>query len=97
MEWCCMRACSNIHTGSFMQRTLLICIFSNSCSNFKGAFLDDVEWWIDASFLQICFRYQVSQGLQYEDSIIYTAFILKCPILMRSKQIIENPDLSQWL
>jgi len=80
-----MRASNHIHTGSFMQRTLLICIFSNSCSNFKGAFLDSVEWWIEASFLQVFFRYQVSQGLQFEDSIIYTAFVLKCPILMRSK------------
>lgn len=80
-----MRACNLIHTGSFMQRTLLICIFSNSCSNFKGAFLDGVEWWIEASFLQIFFRYQFSQGLQFEDSIIYTAFILKCPIVIRAK------------
>jgi len=80
-----MRACNHIHRGSYMHRTLRICIFSNSCSNFKGAFLDGVEWWIKASFLQIFFRYQVSQGLQFEDNIIDNAFFLKCPLLMRAK------------
>lgn len=74
------------HTGRYMQRTMFICIFSNSCSNFKGAFLDGVEWWIEASFLQIIFRYQISQGLDVEDSNSYSHCInLKCPLITTAR------------
>jgi hypothetical protein len=68
-----------------MQLTMFICIFSNSSSNPKRAFLDSVEWWIEASWIQIVLRYQSSQSLQVEDSNGYPYFI---------NPVFENPCCS---